>query len=93
MKSNFAIVKNLVYLKSMFFNNVSPWKVGKWMAFFLVVLILQMRLTTRNQKLIINVIRGTMGVATVLGLAGTGGLLAFKAYRFKHSPMAITNSK
>lgn len=44
----------------------------------LVLLVIQLKLTKQNRKLIVNVVRITLGITTSLGLLGSTGILLYK---------------
>jgi hypothetical protein len=44
----------------------------------LILLIVQIKLTKQNRKIIVNVIRITLGLGTIVGLTGAAGILMYK---------------
>lgn len=71
-------MKNIIQLQSTLVTNISTWKVTKVFLLFLVMLVFQMKMTNQNRKMIVNVIRATIGLTTVFGLVGSTGLLIYK---------------
>jgi len=91
VKNNVGLFKNIFHLNSVLVTRVSASKVVKFFVFFVLVLFLQMRLTSQNKKMFFSVIKIIISVATVLGLVGTGGLLIYKGYRMRGSSRSITH--
>lgn len=81
IKSNFGFVRTLANIKNM--TNVSVWKVSQVFAILIIVLIVQLKLTKQNRKLIVNVVRITLGITTSLGLLGSAGILLYKMINYK----------
>ena len=49
----------------------------------MVLLVIQLKLTNKNRKLIFNVVRITLGITTSLGLLGSMGILLYKIINAK----------
>lgn len=78
LKSNLGFLRNIIQLKSTFFRNVSTFKALQFFMLFVALLIVQVKLTNQNRKIIVNVVRITLGLGTILGLTGTAGMLIYK---------------
>lgn len=76
MKSNLGFVKTVFELKNI--TRISTYKVGKLFLVMFVLLVIQLKLTKQNSKLIVNVVRITLGITTSLGLLGSTGILLYK---------------
>lgn len=78
LKSNLGFLRNIIQLKSTFFRNVSTFKALQFFMLFVALLVVQVKLTNQNRKIIVNVVRITLGLGTIVGLTGTAGMLIYK---------------
>lgn len=80
IKTHLNMVKDLVELKKVSVQKISYKTLVKFAFFFMVAIVVQIRLHPKSRSLLVQILQVVIGVVSITGLFGAGAFIAYKNY-------------